>query len=339
MGVVGSTTPRPLLCTPLQLFFKNQATTAAFQETHDILKYWWSNGAPLALTLESFSQLLGIEGSHDAEAWFKQFDTDMNQKVDALEVLAMAIMLGAGTLDDKLEMFFSVFDFSAAGKLSFDEVSIFLLSLATGLHKVCESPLFEEDAIEEACQLMFDAHNVDYQKQITRDQIRRFCQHNDEAKDYVNTLMQACIIREKLEDLKLWEASEIDVFRQVAGTGDTVGVGLLKRNQRLQQALRAPNQDAFGFLMEAIVTEPSTIVTTGRFAEAIPAWNAFLTVDDVGRGRVKAADLKLLLWLFNKEQPTEDVLEKMRAKLELLDDDSEANVSLLGWLTTTLSEE
>lgn len=171
--------------------------TQELKDVAEILKRWSEQGMPLGLTLSVFEQLFQL-GPDMNRALFTQLDTDTNQKVDAFEALSSAILLAGGTHEEKLEKLFPIFDFTGTGLLNFDETNILIQCVHRGLEKVCCTPFADEDSIVEVCKQLFDTFNLPYEKQISKEQIRRWMMNDIDASKYLNAFI-SCEVISKVE--------------------------------------------------------------------------------------------------------------------------------------------
>jgi Ca2+-binding EF-hand superfamily protein len=130
MGNVVHQQPRVVLQEDVQLHFK----AATVKEVEEVVHNWFEEGAVLGLTEDGFKKTLSLHSN--ATKFFQRFDTDSNKKVDAFEVLAALIVLANGTINDKIDTLFPVFDFSSCGYLNFDEMNILVHSTYRGLQKL-----------------------------------------------------------------------------------------------------------------------------------------------------------------------------------------------------------
>jgi len=233
MGNVGRTTPRVVLTDEVQLHFKGQRVN---KEVAELLKGWFEEGAPLGLTPEVLEQVMRLQGR--ARPFFETFDTDGNGKVDAFEVLAAFIILASGTVDEKIEAVFPVFDFSAAGRLNFDEANILVHSVYRGLQKVCKTTPVDDEAIIEVCRQMFDSHNLPYDRQITKEQVKRWLRSDFEAAAFIDVFHRSYSLVEVEASLAEREQRQAAVFHELCGpASSSVPAETLFGSDALRQAL------------------------------------------------------------------------------------------------------
>mmetsp|Transcript_20754 Transcript_20754/g.37769 ORF Transcript_20754/g.37769 Transcript_20754/m.37769 type:complete len:194 (-) Transcript_20754:22-603(-) len=156
----------------------------------ETVKLWFEDGAPLGLDMEGFAAATSLPSSMTS-AFFDIFDTDHNQKVDALEVLSAMVLLASGSLEEKADVILPIFDFSGVGHMSFDEANILLHSACRGLHKVCSLDSLEDDVVVKSCQQLFDSYNVPYNKTITNDQIKRWLRSDVDVASYLDCFQKS----------------------------------------------------------------------------------------------------------------------------------------------------
>eukprot|EP00928_Gymnodinium_smaydae_P097748 TRINITY_DN8925_c3_g1_i1.p1 TRINITY_DN8925_c3_g1~~TRINITY_DN8925_c3_g1_i1.p1 ORF type:complete len:354 (+),score=97.44 TRINITY_DN8925_c3_g1_i1:83-1144(+) len=331
MGAAGAKTSRIALETQVQVHFGNGRVK---REVADILRGWLDDGAPLGLMLEPFARLLCLK-AEDEKEFFETFDTDQNSKVDALEVLSAAVLLGQGTFDEKVETLFPIFDFSGSGRLNFDEANIMLHSALRGLCKVCgpQAPDMEDQAVVEACRTMFDAHNLPYDKQVTRDQVRRWLRSDIEAAAFLESFQKRVLIAELLAQQASREQQQNAAFAELAAGDDaSVSVAELRRSFSLRRALGEPGDDAFAAVMDAMETSAGgDSVSPDGFATVLRAWNAYRLANS--GETAEAQDLAIVLRLFRQKLPSFAEVERLRGDLGL---DDARTVSLRAWLRVAL---
>jgi hypothetical protein len=336
MGSASSRTSRAVLKSPEQLTFKAAHVKKGVAE---VVKLWFEEGAPLGLTAEIFQQFLAPGARPHHEALFHLFDTDQNHKVDAFEVLSAAILLADGTTDEKFEALFPLFDFSGTGRLNFDEVNILAQSVDTGLSKVCQTSSMSDQELVQACRQMFDAHNLPYDKHITREQVRRWLRSDVEAVSFVESFHKACVLPEIEAALKEQERAQAAIFAQITGGQvDSMPVEVLLRSQDFRHSLANPSDDALrGFVGAMLRPEDGREVHLERYAEATRAWSTFTALGPSARDEVDAKDLALLLWLWRREEPTPAAVEQ---QLEVLGVQGPGDqVSRAVWVTACLHTE
>eukprot|EP00927_Polykrikos_kofoidii_P077066 TRINITY_DN74055_c0_g1_i1.p1 TRINITY_DN74055_c0_g1~~TRINITY_DN74055_c0_g1_i1.p1 ORF type:complete len:397 (+),score=87.36 TRINITY_DN74055_c0_g1_i1:69-1193(+) len=318
MGALGSAMPRVVLESPVQLYFR---AARVRKEVSDLLRAWFEDGATLGLVEETFRQCLNIDGREDAPTFFAVFDTDDNKKVDALEVFAALILLSSGTVDEKVEAIFPVFDFSGTGKISFHETNIFVHSVHRGVQKVCDLPLIPSDNdLVDLCKSMFDAYNLPYDKLITREQLKRWLRSDVDAASFVDAFQRSCSLPEVEATLAEMEQAQAAAFDDLpgAGAGRTVPAAELSKDAKLRTALGTPTDQALQGLLDVIVGSGKPFVGAEGFATGVRAWNVFRVVDDAGDGEVDAKELGLLLRLWRRGGPPSAAdLEARRAALGL----------------------
>mmetsp|Transcript_109684 Transcript_109684/g.317137 ORF Transcript_109684/g.317137 Transcript_109684/m.317137 type:complete len:371 (+) Transcript_109684:80-1192(+) len=295
-------------------------------EVTGMLKIWQECGAPLALLQATFSQVLGeLDEGGAGEALFVLLDTDRNQKVDAFELLSASILLSEGPLDEKVDMLFSVFDFSGAGRLNFDELNIMFASAWHGLSKVCDlapqssatsksgaaQPIERVDAIlVRACRQSFDSHNLPYDQTMSHEQLKRWVRHDVEASAWLGRFQNARTPQDMDAAVLQFEERQVAAFHPLCtpGTAEAPLDAVLASSDLRQafasvlQGASAGVDGAIRQLFEAMAQPGGLVVTASRFAEGARAWNAFGAIDASGTGHLPSAELPLLLWLATAER-------------------------------------
>mmetsp|Transcript_157923 Transcript_157923/g.287768 ORF Transcript_157923/g.287768 Transcript_157923/m.287768 type:complete len:335 (+) Transcript_157923:39-1043(+) len=332
MGNVGLTTPRVVLQNELQLHLKGARVK---KDVAEIVKAWFEDGAPLGLTKEMFEQVFRLQGRPVA-TFFNTFDTDGNRKVDAFEAFAVTIILANGTVDEKIESIFPIFDFSGQGRLNFDETNILVHSVYRGLQKVCGTAPVEDAAIIEVCQQLFDAHNLPYDKQVTKEQVKRWLRNDIEASKFIDVFHNGHSLPDLEESLAQREQVQAALFTQLCGSTsrDTVPVDSLLRSDAFRHSLDGPSDEALRFLVN-VMAGPSgeQVVRLEQFAKVVRAWNVFTVADPAGEDALDVKELGLLLRLLNRGEPT---AEEVASLMEAMKLSKEETLTRGMWMTASL---
>lgn len=330
MGQAGSNA-HVVLSSEVQLHFK---ALGLKKEVAEIVKAWFEDGAPLGLTPESFELLVRVEGSGDSQSIFGILDTDHNNKVDALEVLSATILLSSGTVDEKAEMVFQIFDFSGSGRLNFDEVNILVHSVCRGLHKICGTQAVCDTDIMDIVRLMFDSHNLPYEKQISKEQVRRWLRADVDAAGFIDVYHNSHSLSEVEAGLAQRERAQATAFAEMcsADGGTAVAAECLLKSGAFRHTLDDPDEEALQSFV-ALMSKGGKDVGLERFAEASRAWNVFTAVDGAGDGVVEAKEFVNLLWLQHRERPDMSTVEKQREALGLKPGDRIARAT---WVAANL---
>lgn len=300
MGHGGSKTPLVVLQTEEQLHFRSLSVQ---KEVAEAFRRWQEEGAPLGLTLELFALIVGLAGREAfVDRLFRIFDTDRNQKVDAFELLSVIAILASGGLDRKIEVLFPVFDFSCAERLSFDEVNILLASVTRGLAKVCDLTAEDEDNLVQACRQCFDCHNLPYNKSVTKEQLRRWLQHDVEIVRYLDAFQRVRSLDELDTALRQREDVQATVFQHCSEGTAEVDLGDLLRSADFRSSLGNPSEEAGQGLLQAMAGDDSVSIDVARFAEGTRAWNAFCILDGAGTATLQTECFPLLRWLSQPER-------------------------------------
>lgn len=268
----------------------------------------------MGLTRESFRELPALARHANVEDLFGLFDTDHNDKVDALEIFAAMVLLAHGTVEEKIEAIFPIFDFSGMGKLNFDEMNILMHSACRGLVKISNVPRVKDEDLTETCKHMFDAHNLQYGQQIKKDQVRRFLNSDVECARFIGAFHQACSLPAMEAALARQEQAQAAAFQDLCrSTGSAVPADDLLRSQPLRQSFGSPPEAAMQELVSAMAPPGSRgLVELERFAEVARAWDVFTAVDDPVQEKVDPTELTLLLWLWLRREPEADEVREQR---------------------------
>jgi Ca2+-binding EF-hand superfamily protein len=327
MGNVAQTVPRVVLRTDIQLHFKAGTVKT---DVGELVTGWIQDGAPLGLTLEMFEQVLGLQAR--ADVFFAVFDTDKNCKVDAFEVLSAAVVLAEGSLDDKIEVLFPIFDFSGDDKLNFDEINILVHSVYRGLQKVCSTPSIPDSDIIDVCRHMFDAHNMPYDRMLSREQMKRWLRVDVDASSFIDIFHHAYSLPDIEVVLAQKEQLQTAVFSELCGASSVVPVYELQGSEAFRKSLSNPPDEDFQGLL-AGMRRGGVSIDLEHFMEAVRAYNAFDVLDSAKHGVLSAKELRVLMRMFYRQEPPEAAFKKMFEALELGPD---KGISKSAWFGVSL---
>jgi len=332
MGNVATTTPRVVLQDDVQLHFK----AATVKEVEEVVHNWFEEGAVLGLTEDIFKKTLSLHSN--TSKFFSCFDTDNNKKVDAFEVLAALIVLSNGTISEKIDTLFPVFDFSSCGHLNFDEMNILVHSTYRGLHKLVKTPKIDDKALSDVCCQMFDSHNLPYDQTISKEQFKRWLKNDIEATKFVDAFHCGYSLPDVEAVLAKKEQRQAAVFSQLLPptTGATVPVLALLGSDALKQSLDDPPPEIFENLVKMMATKSSGFkdVSLERFVEVNHAWNVFSIVDSLKDGALDPKELQPLMWLQHRAKPNSDDVKK---ELDSLGIQSDGMISRTAWITANVA--
>jgi len=101
---------------------------------------WWDAREVLPFSTQGMS---GNDFENICNAAFKILDTDHNDLVDALEIMAVFCLLSSAPVLFKVRFLFTMYDFDSKDRLALDEMTLLLKTTANGLLKIIQE---EEDA-------------------------------------------------------------------------------------------------------------------------------------------------------------------------------------------------
>lgn len=333
MGNVALTTPRVVLQDDVQLHFK----AAHIREVEEIVRGWFEDNAPLGLNETGFRRTFNLQG--DACKFFERFDTDSNGKVDAFEVLAAHVVLSNGTLEDKIDVVFPVFDFSSAGFLNFDEMNILINSTYRGLRKLCGTPEIDDPALVEVCRQMFDSHNLPYDQTISKEQFKRWLKNDIEATKFVDMFHNGYSLPDVEATLAQREQIQAAIFSQLCSVGSSVSVSALVGSEQLRRSLDDPPAELYEGLIRMMATGSSNFLEASleSFVEVNHAWNVFNVVDCLKEGALDPKELQVLMWLQNpppREKPSPQVVQQQLDSLKL---EAETLITKASWISMNVT--
>lgn len=332
MGNVATTTPRVVLQEDIQLHFK----AATVKEVEEVVQNWFEEGATLGLSEEVFKKTLSLHSN--ASKFFQSFDTDNNKKVDAFEVLAALIVLSNGTITQKIDTIFPVFDFSSSGYLNFDEMNILIHSTYRGLRKLVKTPEISDKELSDVCSSMFDSHNLPYDQSISKEQFKRWLKNDIEATKFVDAFHCGYSLPDVEAVLAKKEQRQAAVFSQLLppSVGATVPVLALLGSDALKQAMDDPQPEIFESLVKMMASSSTnfTQVTLERFVEVNHAWNVFSIVDSLKEGALDPKELQPLMWLQYRAKPSPEDVKK---ELDALGVQPDGMISRAAWITSNVA--
>jgi hypothetical protein len=341
MGNVATTTPRVVLQEDVQLHFK----AATVKEVEEVVHNWFEEGATLGLSEEIFQKTLCLHSN--ASKFFQCFDTDHNKKVDAFEVLAALIILSNGTIPQKIDTIFPVFDFSSSGFLNFDEMNILVHSTYRGLHKLVNTPApkdpetrileIGDKELSDVCSQMFDSHNLPYDQSISKEQFKRWLKNDIEATKFVDAFHCGYSLPDVEAVLAKKEERQAAVFYHLlqGKVGGCVPVVELLYSEALKQSLDDPPAEIFENLVKLMATSSSGFQQASheRFAEVNHAWNVYNVVDNLKEGTLDPKELQPLMWLQHRAKPSPADIQK---ELESLAIHPDGMISRTAWITANV---
>ncbi|GMH72372.1 hypothetical protein TrRE_jg9544, partial [Triparma retinervis] len=123
---------------------------------------WGVNPSLFLAIAESLKDDLPIENlAEAASALFKTMDTDTNDIVDGLELLATLSMISSMSPIEKMQFVFTCYDFDESGELTLDETTLSLKSTITGLCKISGNPIPSLADFEAIARLAFQSCDKD----------------------------------------------------------------------------------------------------------------------------------------------------------------------------------
>ena len=89
------------------------------------------------------------------------FDLDGDGKIDQYEFTCALALLAEGTINEKTEFIFRLYDFNKSESLSKDELTILMTNVMTGIAKVSKSPIPKIAQIEKKSEAIFRTCDID----------------------------------------------------------------------------------------------------------------------------------------------------------------------------------
>lgn len=328
MGSAESTPIHVFLLHDFQLALKGRP----LKEAIEVVERWFEEGAPLGLVPLMFDRLFQLSPD-DSRSLFGAFDTDKNQKIDAFEALSAAIILAQGTLDAKVKEILPIFDFSSTGLFNFDEANIMVHSVHRGLQKLFGFPEAEEEDIMDVCKLMFDSFNLHYEKQISSAQIQRWLKSDDDVSGFLNAFHCCKLLLDVERELSRREQLHAQLFTQLCDDQGLIPTSTLINHAAFREALGNPSVEAVQDLVHTMASE--NFVSLGVFARVVHAWSVFDLMDGNGCAQISTAEIRNILLLQLRNQPTDNELRHWRKALDL--DNPDSVITRSKWVGASLS--
>jgi len=195
----------------------------------------------------------------------------------------------------------------------------------------------------DTCHQMFDSHNLRYDQTISKEQFRRWLKNTTEAMKYVDMYHGSYHLPEIEQYLASLEQDQAVIFVQLCPPGEdgatkNVHVDVLWSSNNLRQAMGNPSKEIFEALMRMMTTITSNFadVSLEHFVEVVHSWNVFNVVDFERSGALDPKELKVLMWLQTRKEPTDNVVTKMRESFKLGEDEN-AFISRTAWISANSS--
>jgi len=321
--------PRVILTSDIALHFK---ASQLKRDVFSILRSWSEQGAELCLTKEEFKKTFDLVHSEDVH--FQTFDTDKNGKVDTFEVLMVYILLADGSVSEKVDATFSVFEFGGptSGSINFDEAVMLVGSTVRGMHKVCEGACnLSEDEILWLCQSMFDMHRIPYTKRIQRVEFKDWVRSDPHPLSFVEAFHNSQSLSDVKASLLKWDREQGAVFKILCNGSPTVRAEDLLNSPAFSKSLEDSTPEEVAAIVNLMTDNgKEQHISVEKYHATLRTYNVFLECDLDKSGFLDEKELDILLWIQMRARPTGDFVRNF---LEYVDCNSDGQVSRLEWVT------
>jgi len=321
--------PRVILTSDIALHFK---ASQLKRDVFSILRSWSEQGAELCLTKEEFKKTFDLVHSEDIH--FETFDTDKNGKIDTFEVLMVYILLAEGSVSEKVDATFSVFEFGGptSGSINFDEAVMLVGATVRGIHKVCEGASnLKEDEILWLCQSMFDMHRLSYTKRIQRAEFKDWVRSDPHPLSFVEAFHNSQSLSDVKASLLKCDREQGAIFKSICHGSPTVRAEDLLNSAAFKRALQGSSPDEMAAIVNLMTDGGKELqISVERYHATLRTYNIFSECDLDHSGFLDEKELDILLWIQMRVRPTGEMVKSF---LEFVDNNSDGQVSRLEWVT------
>ncbi|ETV92057.1 hypothetical protein, variant 1 [Aphanomyces invadans] len=303
----------------------------------------------MAVTQDQFDQLFSVVCS-DTVAHFQEFDVRGVGRVDVLEVFAVLIVFSKDLIEPKIQALFSLFDFDKTCYISHTELVMLMICCTRGLCRVVG--LERPDNLELECLAneAFAKIDTNRNRRISLSEFSFWLHHEHSVILYLKKFASTRLIADAMllydRQLKL----AIDLFLAAAAVRHKASVGnaaegtvsypacTLVQVRSVVSALKLPNlkpnhvDELIGYMTQMVEADEDSghsVIALPNFLSVMSPALAFFAADDDHSMTVDVQELRILLWLMRKKEPTE---LQTKGMLLSLDDDENGQLSCMEWV-------
>lgn len=332
--------PRMLLTEDIALHFKSSHLN---RDVIPIIDKWRRDGAELAFDVKVFGETFDVVA--ELQSQFNIFDTDMDGRIDAHEVLMVYILLSCGDMSQKIDTAINVFTFARStacmGQLTFDEACIIVNACVQGVQKVCAMTfVIPEDELTFHCKSMFDMYRVPHDKTITPKQFKKWVMEDSSPQHFVDLFHTAQGIGDIENGVQKRNLAQGMAFQMLAHGELEANPISLKNSGELRDTLDDISELEMDCLI-AMMQEDSTphtpgMITNDRYHAVLRPWNIFSECDQDGSHTLDDKELEVLLWFQMRVRPSHEFVSSFS---KFIDEDGNGEISRTEWTEAIVQSE
>ncbi|ETV66887.1 hypothetical protein H257_16816 [Aphanomyces astaci] len=306
-------------------------------------------GDIMAVNQDQFDQLFSVVCS-DTAVHFQEFDSRGVGRVDVLEVLAVLIVFSKDLIEPKIQALFSLFDFDKTCYISHTELVMLMICCTRGLCRVVGLERPENLELECLANEAFAKIDSNRNNRVSLSKFSFWLHHEQSVILYLKKFASTRLIADAMllydKQLKL----AIDLFlaaavvRHKSSLGNSsegavsypactlVQVRSVIAALKLRHLQPAGVDEVIGYMTHMVeANEESTnpVIVLPNFLSVMSPALAFFAADDDHSMTVDVHELRILLWLMRKKEPTD---LQTKGMLLALDDDENGKLSCMEWV-------
>ncbi|OQS02289.1 EF hand containing protein [Thraustotheca clavata] len=305
----------------------------------------------LLLQLQFSLLLLFSVVCKDTMLHFDEFDSTFSGKVDALEVFAVLIVFCKESIDVKIQTLFTLFDFDQTNCISHTELIMLMLCCSRGLSRVVGLPRPETLQLECLASQAFEKMDTNRNHKISLNEFSFWVLHEPTIVQYLKKFAATRVIADAMGIYDTLIKQAIAQFNAVATKKELTPSGSkakaivstqplcsLTQIRTILVEMKIPNMsekelDEFVCFMasnmDPIKSGNEALITLSTFCSVMAPLLAFVAADEDNSHSIDVTELRMLLWLMRKKEPTE---QQIKSLMSALDDDENGRLSCMEWV-------
>lgn len=331
--------PRMLLTEDIALHFKSSHLV---RDVVPIIDKWRRDGADLVFGIQEFAETFDVVV--ETERQFNVFDTDLDGKIDAHEVLMTYILLSCGDMGKKIDTAISVYNFArnaGATSINFDEAVIMVNACVRGVQKVCEMTFtIQEDELIFTCKSLFDMYRVPHDKAITPKQFKNWVLNDISPRHFVNLFHFAQGIGDIDNSVQRRNLEQGMVFQMLAHGELEVNPEELRKSVEFRRTLEEATDEEVEALITMMLQDSHEhregMITNDRYHSVLRPWNIFNECDQDKSHTLDDKEVEILLWFQLRQRPSQEFVHSFA---KFIDDDDNGEITRTEWTEAILESE